>query len=207
MTKLHNIFILMVFGMVTSGFAEWLVPVNYPHRDRVNEVKLSAIGAFGLPRKARATVPAHLHTGVDILRPTGNYDQEPIHPAHAGRIISILDDGPYSYVVLEHQTAQGICWTLYEHFHVLVHTLGQQVNTNDTLGYYFNKRELNVHGWQFDHVHFEVMKVAPPVMKPTARAPLRAYGSYTITTYTKQDLDRRLENPLHFLQQHVQDTP
>ena len=53
-------------------------PVGADKRITPDEIRLTAIGDFGYPRKARPGIPAHLHTGIDIRRPVQNYNKEPI---------------------------------------------------------------------------------------------------------------------------------
>jgi hypothetical protein len=53
---------------------EWLLPIAAADRKTWHGVKLTRIGLFGLERKARPGIPAHLHTGTDIKRPKDNYN-------------------------------------------------------------------------------------------------------------------------------------
>jgi len=194
---------ILIFVMLLSAafdsFSQWYIPANYTNTDKPEEIKLTQIGGFGLLRKARPNVPAHYHTGIDIRRPGTNYFNEPVFPARDGEVVSIIDDGPYSQVVMKHVYENSIYWTVYEHIRVNVKEIGKKLTVHDTIGFFFNRSELDKYGWQFDHFHFEIIRVEPVVFIPNKKYPLRHYRTYAITCYTKEELNTRLESPLQFL--------
>lgn len=175
------------------------LPINNPDRKDVSQIQLTAIGQFGIMRKARPNIPAHYHTGIDIKRPGSNYDLEPIFPIARGIIISKRTDGPYANLMLEHEINGAKFWSLYEHI------AGICVNTGDTVGplspvaRFMTKAELNKYGWQFDHFHLEILRVKPMQLKPSKSYPERFYSSYSLVCYTKKDLEKYYYNPLDFL--------
>ncbi|NLG17375.1 MAG: M23 family metallopeptidase [Fibrobacter sp.] len=189
----------LVFLSACNCFSQWYVPANYTDAEKPEEISVTPIGGFGLLRKARPGVPAHYHTGIDIKRPGTNYFNEPVFPSYEGIVISVIDDGPFSQVVLKHEYKKKNYWTVYEHIKVKVKEIGKKLTPHDTLGYFFNRSELNRYGWQFDHFHFEVIKKEPVAFIPNNKYPLRRCRTYAITCYTKEQLDERLENPLQFL--------
>ncbi len=181
---------------------DWLVPVDVPDRHSWTAVRLTDIGQFGEPRKARPGVPAHLHTGIDIRRPSGRYDNEPIFAAGAGTVISVRDDGPFAQIVVEHCLASGdTVWTVYEHVAGICISLGDAVDPGVPLARFMTAAELERHGWQFDHVHFEVMKTCPPPLEPTERLPQRRFGTYALLCRSRGQLEQRYLDPLAFLEQ------
>jgi hypothetical protein len=111
----------------------------------------------------------------------------------------VVDNGPFSQIIIEHAFNGDTLWTVYEHLHVLKKSPGLHVTPFDTIAWYFNRNELNRYGWQFDHVHFEIMKVRPPRCKRSAENPHRRYYTYALTCYTKKELDERMEDPMVFL--------
>jgi hypothetical protein len=191
--------VLVVMAFSLQTYAEWHIPANYKNIGGIDDVKLSNIGRFGLLRVARPTVPAHYHTGIDIVRPDTNYWNQPVFPASKGNIVSIIDDGPFSQIIIMHEAGGKNYWTVYEHLHVREKDIGKEVDWNDTIGWYFNKNELTTYGWQFDHLHFEILKIEPAPVKPTKRYPARQYQTYAITCSTKKELETRQENPVEFL--------
>jgi murein DD-endopeptidase MepM/ murein hydrolase activator NlpD len=201
---MKTLFYLLIPFLFSSSFAQtWYIPANYKNVTNVNQIRLTKIGDFGLLRKARPGVPKHYHTGIDIQRPDTNYVNEPIFPACSGEIISIIDNGPYSQMIIEHKLETDTLWTVYEHFHVLKKEIGLKVTPVDTIGYYFNKTELNKHGWQFDHFHFEVNKIKPMPINPTKENPKRYFKSYCLICYNEKQLNERLFNPLVFLKDKI----
>jgi hypothetical protein len=67
-----------------------------------------------------------------------------------------------------------------------------------------NKQELDRFGWQFDHVHFEVLKHRPRPLMPSTRTPYRLFGTYSLKCYTPADLQRYYHDPIEFLEKHWQ---
>ena len=196
----RNIFILLisVLCLLTTS-AQWLLPVNSFNRNSLSKIRLTPIGNFGLLRKARPGVPEHYHTGIDIKRPKDNYDHEPIYPACKGIVISLRDDGPFAQIILEHEDGKyGKLWTVYEHVTGIQCRLGQTVEQTDTIAFFFSKKELDHFGWQFDHLHFEIMKEHPLTVKPRKDLPHFQYTTYALTCTTKLLLEMRLYNPIQF---------
>jgi murein DD-endopeptidase MepM/ murein hydrolase activator NlpD len=93
--------------------------------------KFSKIGQFGLMRKARPGIPAHYHTAADFMRPSGNYEDEPIFPAARGIVISQRNDGPFAQVIIEH-TESDTVWTVYEHLAGVKAVVGDTINPHQS---------------------------------------------------------------------------
>ncbi|WP_237275900.1 M23 family metallopeptidase [Tenacibaculum ovolyticum] len=198
--------------MIKTGFLLFILsfnlglgyrlPVNVLERNSVNSLKLTKIGEFGLLRKERPKVPAHYHTGIDIKRPTNNYESEPIFPIFEGVVISKREDGPYAQLIIEHGDNHKF-WTVYEHIAGIEVNLYDHVNIDTKIARFMNKRELNRYGWQFDHFHFEVLKVQPFKLKRNNLKLERLFSSYTLVAYTKEDLNKYFYDPLDFLEEHL----
>ena len=182
-----------------SRLSHHLAPVLLSDRSNVKLIELTRIGAFGIVRKARPQVPEHLHTGIDIKRPTGNYRDEPIFPIASGVVISKREDGPYAQLIIEHKADGFMFWTVYEHIAEIKVGLNQSVNPFQPIARFFNTAELDQHGWQFDHFHFEVLKKRPMKIIPPGRTPHRHYHSYSLTCYTYQQLSDHFHDPISFL--------
>ncbi|WP_064967588.1 M23 family metallopeptidase [Tenacibaculum ovolyticum] len=178
------------------------LPVNALDRNSISSLKLTGIGEFGLLRKERPKVPAHYHTGIDIKRPTNNYESEPIFPIFEGVVISKREDGPYAQLIIEHGDNHKF-WTVYEHIAGIEVNLFDHVNTDTKIARFMNRNELNKYGWQFDHFHFEVLKVQPFKLKRNNLKPERLFSSYTLVAYTKEDLNKYFYDPLDFLEKHL----
>jgi len=179
----------------------WLLPVGSGDRRDWASVGLTRIGMFALERKPRPGIPAHLHTGVDIQRPNPNYADEPIFAASGGEVISLRDDGPFAQLIIAHRMADGgSAWTVYEHIAGIRVGVGEVVSPAEPIARFMNKQELDRFGWQFDHVHFEVLKHRPRPLKPSARTPYRLFATYSLTCYTPADLQRYYHDPIEFLE-------
>ncbi len=178
---------------------EWYLPINVPNRQSWEHVRLTKIGAFGLMRKARPRVPAHYHTASDFMRPGNNYEDEPIFPAARGRVISQRDDGPFAQLIVEHvSSSNDTLWTVYEHIAGLRVIVGDTVNPFTPIGRFMTKKELNKYGWQFDHLHFEIMKHRPRPLQPTKKTPMRRFKVYNLECYKKADLEKYYHAPQEF---------
>ncbi|MBN1559847.1 peptidoglycan DD-metalloendopeptidase family protein [candidate division KSB1 bacterium] len=180
---------------------EWYLPIQAPDRQSLDNVELTRIGPYGLLRAARPGIPAHLHTGVDLKRPHDNYVDEPIFAATKGQVISLRDDGPYAQIIIQHTLADSTrLWTVYEHVAGIQVTLHESVEPRRPIARFMMRDELDRYGWQFDHVHFEVMRVKPKPRMPDQTRPFLHYGTYCLVCYTQADLDEKYYDPLQFLQ-------
>ncbi len=164
------------------------------------EIRLTRIGNFGINRKARPGIPAHLHTGIDILPPNKNYySNEPIFPIAKGIVISKRTDGPYAQLIIEHDQSDRVFWTVYEHIAEIQVELFQPVDTNTPIARFFMANELDKIGWQFNHFHFEILKKQPIKIEIEAGKPERLFNSFSLICYTKESLHSHFYDPIKFL--------
>lgn len=190
-----------VLGQLPLPATDWSLPVRMPDRRSLKNIELTAIGQFGLRRKARPGVPAHLHTGVDIRRPGDNYADEPVFPAARGIVISTRDDGPFAQVIIEHRQSDGAqLWTVYEHIAGIRAAVGNTVDPMAPVARFMTRPELDRYGWQFDHLHFEVLRQRPQAMAPTTRLPQRIFGTFALACRDSGSLLRHCQDPRTFLE-------
>ena len=194
--------VVNLFILFTVLASEIVLPIRVENRKAIEQLRLTEIGKFAIIRKGRPTVPAHFHTGIDIKRPSQNYIDEPIFSVAEGTVISKRDDGAYAQLIIEHETGKLKFWTVYEHIAGISVSLHDQVTPGKPIARFMNKEELNRFGWQFDHFHFEVLKVAPLALKFDSSKPQRLFSSYSLICYSKSDLDRYFYDPLTFLKTH-----
>jgi murein DD-endopeptidase MepM/ murein hydrolase activator NlpD len=196
-----KLFFLAPLFCQTNNF---LLPFLTKDRTSIESAHLTQIGAFGIVRKPRPGIPAHLHTGIDIQRPGENYIDEPIFSIMTGKVISMRDDGPYAQIIIEHEIKnREKFWTVYEHVSGIRVTVGDSVTPIEPIARFMNKEELDRHGWQFDHLHFEILKVKPYPVMPTEDTPYRYFRSYNLECYTQTDLKNYYFDPIQFLKEHV----
>lgn len=201
MLKLSVLLCTLLF--ISPAFPEYYLPINSPNRQSLAGLRLTDIGPFGLMRKARPGVPAHYHTGIDIRRPSKNYTDEPVFPLMEGVVISKREDGPYAQLILEHEVKGKKLWTVYEHIAGIMVGLGDPVKPKFPMARFMNKTELNKYGWQFDHFHFEILKVPPLKQPPTKTNPQRCFSSFTLVCFKKEDLEKYFHDPRGFLRERL----
>jgi len=205
MTK-QTLCTILFFALIVPSFvfgqpADWFLPIAVADRMTWQSVQFTHIGSYGLTRKARPGIPAHLHTGVDIKRPRPNYENEPVLPVGPGAVMSVRDDGPFAQIIIEHSLPTGDpVWTVYEHIAGITVTVGDMVSPHRPVARFMNREELDRYEWQFDHVHFEVLKVRPRALRPIAKTPLRFFGTYSLECYTTSDLEHYYYDPIAFLE-------
>lgn len=199
---MKTIFLLIIFLTSAAGDAGRGVylPLNVADRHSLQALVLTGIGQYGLMRKARPAVPSHYHTGIDMKRPGSNYIDEPIYPIAGGVVISKRTDGPYGQLIIEHELVGRKVWTVYEHIAGMTVNVGASVDPMTPMARFFNRQELDRYGWQFDHVHLEILKVKPIQLKPEARNPERLYSSYSLMCHTPEELQKFFVDPAEFFE-------
>jgi murein DD-endopeptidase MepM/ murein hydrolase activator NlpD len=190
---------LTIFPTAILILLQIYLPIKSADRQDASQIKLTNIGQFGLIRKARINIPQHYHTGIDIKRPVNNYGSEPIFPIAEGIVISKRTDGAYANLIIEHVLEGRKMWSLYEHIAGIKVSVRDIVSPDIPIGRFMNKEELDRYGWQFDHFHFELLKVKPLKIQPTDKTPERFYNSYSLVCYSLKDLNRYYFDPIKFL--------
>lgn len=179
------------------------IPIESVDRQDISKIQLTKIGNFGLIRKSRPTIPQHYHTGIDIKRPGANYESEPIFAIAKGIVISKRTDGPYANLIIEHEIKGIKVWSLYEHISGVKVRVSDIVNTKTPIARFMNKAELDRFGWQFDHFHFELLKVKPIQLKPGNKNPERFFNSYSLTWYSIKDLNTYFYDPIEYFNNNI----
>ncbi len=190
---------LAIETILEQDIIKWYLPINTKNRKSLENVQLTSIGQFGLKRAARPGIPAHLHTGADFKRPNNNYVNEPIFPAAKGKVISLRDDGPFAQIIIQHTLPDSNhIWTVYEHIAGIQTKLNHSVDPLHPIARFMTRNELDRYGWQFDHVHFEIMKTKPKPRRPDKKRPFLHYGTYSLVCFNQSILDKYYFSPLEF---------
>jgi Peptidase family M23 len=188
-----TVFTVDLFGQSTI---DCFLPLNIENRQSWDTVQLTPIGQFGALRKARPGIPSHHHTGIDFKRPGNNYEKEFIFPIMSGRIISLRDDGPFAQIIIEHNCENQLTvWSVYEHIAGVAVAVGDHVSPHRPIARFMNKNELEQYGWQFNHLHFEILKIRPRHLEPDEKTPFRFFGTYCLECYNRSDLEKYYYNP------------
>ena len=132
----------------------------------------------------------HLHTGVDLVnRGPG----EEVFPAATGKVVSIYAKEPNRGVMIEHQLLTGeTVWTVYVHVTKIMINLGEVVSCDSIIAHLMNADQLNKYGWEYNHLHFEVLK------KPRIARDGK-YLSYSTKCRTTKEVKRHFYDPIEFL--------
>ena len=131
-------------------------------------------------------------------RPSKNYFNEPVYSVSVGTVISMRTDGAFAQLIIEHNNY----WSVYEHIAGITVSIGEKVNSKNPIARFMTKNELNIYGWQFDHLHFEILKRKPLALKPNIKTPQRLHRAYTLECFTDRELDRNYFYPLEFFRAH-----
>lgn len=196
----HRFTITLSFLIISlsSVSQEYYLPIKTYDRTDISNIQLTDIGSFGVMRKKRPNVPAHLHTGIDIKRPRENYINEPILSIGEGIVISVRDDGPYAQIIVEHLNDDLQFWVVYEHIAGIRVRIGDNINENTEIARFMNESELNIYGWQFDHFHFEILKIPPIKVKTRNSQPQYNFKTYNLICYTIDELNECYYDPFEF---------
>jgi hypothetical protein len=187
-------------GPPGDGLGPFLLPIDAPDRGSFAGVRFTPIGAFGEPRVARAAAPAHLHAGLDFARPGKRDRESPVYPIARGEVISVRDDGPFGQIILAHPDAhRARLWSVYEHVGGLRVGLGDTASPERPMARFLDREALERHGRHFDHLHLEILRVAPRPLKPAPRTPFRRFGTYALECAAAEELMEKYQDPRRFL--------
>ncbi len=199
---LASCLVLLAASLEESSNGDFYLPIDVEDRQSWDNVALTAIGEFGVVRKARPTVPAHLHTAVDFKRPLDNYSDEPVFAMASGFVLSVRDDGPYAQIIIGHfMDEQMRIWSVYEHIAGIAVQVGDAVDPFEPIARFMNRQELQRYGWQFDHLHFEILKREPRQLMPDPKTPSRYFGTYSLECYDEAELYRNYFSPEEFFEE------
>jgi len=189
------------FFFIAYGHAHehpWFLPMSAIDRRSFDGVRVTDIGNFGAHRNARPGIPAHFHTGIDIYSWDGT--SRFVFPSAPGAVVSVRRDGPFAQVVILHEDeTSDPLWTVYEHVAGIRVRVGDRVSPDVPIARLMTSKELDRHGWQFNHLHFEILKRPPRVLRPTSEHPERYLGTYALSCTTEAELNATYHDPVPFL--------
>ncbi|MBC8043263.1 MAG: M23 family metallopeptidase [Rhizobacter sp.] len=197
--------LLMCTGIKSAtAQSQWLLPLEVENRASLRNVRLTNIGAFALPRKTRPTVSTHLHAGIDFARWARDKDTVRVFAASAGKVISVRTDGAFAQIIIEHHDRGKKLWTVYEHVAGIRVRPGEMVSSQTVIARLMSREELVHYGWQFNHLHFEILIAPPKPLVPTLRTPHRYFMTYALECETEAELLQRYINPPEFFKSRWQ---
>ena len=199
----YTVALLFLMSLAPDTGSKVMLPLDSRDRSSLKDLELTKIGAFGIIRKARPTVPTHYHTGIDIKRPGTDYERSIVYPIADGIVISSRDDGPYAQLILEHEGDTAPFWSVYEHIAGIEVSVDEKVSVKTPIARFMNRKELELHGWQFDHLHLEILKRMPKMIVVSSLLPQRRFKSYTLECTTEKKLNKFFYNPITFLDRYL----
>ena len=166
---------------------EWKLPLSISPRKGLNALYRLKNAGF-LDKRF-----GHLHTGIDLINPRGG-PGEKVYAAASGRIVSIYAKEPHLSVMIRHRLpSKETIWTVYVHVTKVKVKVGDLVSNDTIIAHLMDKSQLNKYGWEFNHLHFEVLKY--PRMSEAGQ-----YLSFSARCKTKKEVEEHFYNPVTFLQ-------
>lgn len=171
----------------------WKLPVETVDRRDWSTINFERDAHFNALRAPFGPVKQHYHTGVDIQN--GNLDPagETVYAIAAGKVIAIEDPPPQRRITIEHILPNRTkVWSVYVHIIEAQVKIGDRVESETVIARLMNQAELEAYGWEYHHVHLEILK----------KSPLPATEFYyrkTFTCYTAEQVDEYFYDPVVFL--------
>jgi murein DD-endopeptidase MepM/ murein hydrolase activator NlpD len=189
----------MIFGINSTHqpiAAVWKLPLNTTDRQDWSTVFLEPDAHFKALRAPFDSVKLHYHTGIDLIKKTIGSPGEPVYAVAVGKVISIQDPPPKRRITIKHVLPNGEkIWSVY------IHIIDEKVKTGDivdsetVIARLMNANELAYHGWDYNHVHLEIMKKLPPYVS-------EFYQRKTFSCYTLEEVDKYFYDPNEYLKNH-----
>lgn len=152
---------------------------------------------FKTKRSAFTNVKLHYHTGVDIQAngSAGKLDSPgmPIFAVAAGKVVAVEDELPQRRITIEHKLPDGtVVWSVYCHIAGECVVPHEVVDSETIIARRMNGRELDQYGWEYNHVHLEILKKMPDFLDAF-------YQRKTFTCYSEEDVNEYFYDPIKFL--------
>lgn len=174
-------------GEILPVANEWKLPLSISPRKGLNAMSRLKNAGF-LDKRF-----GHLHTGIDLINPMGG-SGEKVYAAASGKIVSIYAKEPHLSIMIQHRLpSEETIWTVYVHVTKVKVKEGDLVRNDTIIANLMDKSQLNKYGWEFNHLHFEVLKY--PRISEAGR-----YLSFSTECKTKKEVEKHFYNPVTFLQ-------
>ena len=111
--------------------------------------------------------------------------------ASAGKVVSIYAQEPHRAIMIEHFLPEKKVYTVYAHITNIQVEIGDKVDINSYIANLMNAEQLDRYGWEFNHLHFEILKT-------TRLGEDGKLLSYSTRCKTKKEIYRRYYDPILF---------
>lgn len=190
---------LIIFGIDSTDqpvATIWKLPLNTTDRQDWSTIFLEPDAHFKALRAPFDLVKLHYHTGIDLLNKTIESFGEPVYAIAAGKVIAIKDPPPQRRITIEHLLPNGEkVWSVYIHIIDEKVKIGDIVDSETVIARLMNATELEYYGWDYNHVHLEIMKVLPPYVS-------EFYQRKTFSCYTLEEVNKYFYDPKEYLKNH-----
>ena len=177
----------------------WKLPLETDNRQNWSTIIMEPDAHFKALRAPFENVKLHYHTGIDLQSRNNNRPEESIYPIAAGKVIAIEDPPPQRRITIEHILPDRTkVWSVYIHIMAEKVKVGHIVNTETVIARLMNPVELENFGWEYHHIHLEIMKKLPPFAS-------EFYERKTFTCYTEDEVDEYFYDPVVFLRNHFEE--
>lgn len=179
---------LIFFGFIsapTPMATVWKLPLKTVDRQDWSTVRLEPDAHFKSLRAPFGPVKLHYHTGIDLQNGSVIEPGEPVYAIAAGKVIAIEDPPPQRKIVIEHVLPdENRIWSVYYHIIGEQVQVGDRVDTETIIARIMNASELDTYGWEYNHVHLEIMKkLSPPVSEYYERKTFTCYSAAEVDAY------------------------
>ena len=187
---------LIIFGANSNDqptATPWKLPLNTTDRQDWSTIFLESDAHFKALRAPFDSVKLHYHTGIDLQKRTIGIPSEPVYAIAAGKVIAIEDSPPQRRITIEHLLPNiKKVWSVYIHIIDEQVNVGDSVDTETVIARLMNATELAYYGWDYNHVHLEIMKKPPFHVA-------EFYQRKTFSCYSVEEVDKYFYNPEEFL--------
>ncbi len=104
-------------------------------------------------------------------------------------------------MIVHHKLDNIEFWSVYDHVAGIEVKVGEEVNNQTKIARFMTSKELSKYGWHFDHVHLEIMKIAPQKIETNKYHPQRLFKNYSLICYSKTTLDKYYYDPMEFFKE------
>lgn len=175
----------------------WKLPLRTADRQDWSTVLFEPDAKFKTMRSPFGQVKLHYHTGADIQvkEEFGFVDAPgmPVYAIAAGKVVAIEDPMPQRRITIEHKLPDGkTVWSAYCHISDAQVSVNQLVDEETVIARRMNREELDHYGWEYDHVHLEILKKLPVYVTDY-------YHRKTFTCDTEAEVDEYFFDPVFFL--------
>ena len=178
----------------------WKLPLKTADRQDWSTVFFEHDAFFKTMRSPFGNVKLHYHTGVDVQQNGGaGYSDRsgmPVFAIATGKVVAIEDPIPQRRITIEHKLPDGtVVWSVYCHIADEQISVNQIVDTETVIARRMNGPELDQFGWEYNHVHLEILKKLPAYVTDYNHRK-------TFTCYTEMEVDEYFYDPVKFLNNH-----